>query len=187
MQRRRALIFTASLASAFALGCAASEGGPRYRVSARQLQEALEGRFPARYPVGRLFDLTVQAPRLRFLPEQNRVASEMELEAAGPVLGRTYRGGFDVDFGLRYEPSDRTIRAHSLQVRSMRLEGASPQALQLLDSYGQALAERALLEVVLHRLEPKDLATVDAMGLQPGDITVTRDGLSIGFVPRPLK
>ena len=34
-------------------------------------------------------------------------------------------------------------------------------------------------------LEPRELALTDAMGLQPGDITVTRTGLVIGFVNKP--
>jgi hypothetical protein len=39
---------------------------------------------------------------------------------------------------------------------------------------------------VLHRLSPRDLALPDSMGLQPGDITVTSQGLVIGFVNKPL-
>ncbi len=45
---------------------------------------------------------------------------------------------------------------------------------------------RTLLEVVLHRLRPQDLALPDGMGLHPGRITVTPEGLTIGFVPKPL-
>jgi hypothetical protein len=109
------------------------------------------------------------------------------LRAAGPALRRSYRGSFDVDFALRYEPSDQSIRAHELRVHSFRLPGLPPQTLMLLDAYGQALAEQALLEVVLHRLRPGDLALADTMGLQPGDITVTPEGLVIGFVPKQVR
>ncbi len=45
---------------------------------------------------------------------------------------------------------------------------------------------RTLLEVVLHRMRPQDLALPDGMGMQPGSITVTPEGLTIGFVPKPL-
>jgi hypothetical protein len=40
--------------------------------------------------------------------------------------------------------------------------------------------------VVLHELTAKDLAAVDAMGMQPGPITVTNNGLVIGLVLKPL-
>jgi hypothetical protein len=108
----------------------------------------------------------------------------MVLDAAGPALRRSYRGSFDVDFALRYEPIDQSIRAHALRAHSIRLPGLAPQTLQLLEAYGQALAEQALLEIVLHRLGARDLALADAMGLQPGDITVTPEGLIIGFVAK---
>ena len=55
----------------------------------------------------------------------------------------------------------------------------------LLNTYGPALAERTLLEVVLHTLRPQDLTLPGTMGLQPGNITVTNEGLTIGFVPKP--
>ena len=168
------------------LGCASSRAAdqPVYKVSIEQLQRVIAERFPARYPVGNLFNLEVEAPHLRLLPELNRLASEMVLDAAGPALRRSYRGSFDVDFALRYEPSDQSIRAHELRVHSFRLAGLPPQTLGLLQAYGQALAEQALLEVVLHRLGPRDLALADAMGLRPGDITVTAEGLVIGFVAK---
>ena len=157
---------------------------PTFKVSLEQMQRLVAERFPARYPVGELFNLDLDEPRLRLLPELNRLASEMVLQAAGPALRRSYRGSFDVDFALRYEQSDQSIRAHQLRVHSFRLAGMPPQTLQLLDAYGQALANQALLEVVLHRLRPSDLALADTMGLQPGQITVTPEGLLIGFVAK---
>jgi hypothetical protein len=57
-------------------------------------------------------------------------------------LRRSYSGSFDVDFALRYEPSDQSIRAHELRVHSFRPPGLPPQTLKLLDAYGQALRSR---------------------------------------------
>lgn len=61
-----------------------------------------------------------------------------------------------------------------------------PGVVALLNTYAPALAERSMLEVVLHQLQPKDLALADVMGLVPGSITVTDSGLVIGFVNKPL-
>ena len=184
--KRRSILSAATWLAWAGLGCASSGAADRpvYKVSIEQLQRMIAGHFPARYPVGNLFNLQVDAPRLRLLPELNRLASEMALDAAGPALRRSYRGSFDVDFALRYEPNDQSIRAYALRAHSIRLPGLAPQTLQLLEAYGQALAEQALLEVVLHRLGARDLALADAMGLQPGDITVTPEGLEIGFVAK---
>lgn len=163
-----------------------AQAQPSYTVSAEQLQQAVAQRFPLRYPVAGLFDLDLQAPRLRLLPEQNRVHAEMVVAAAGPVLPRSHSGSFDVDFALRYEPSDHTIRAHQLRFRNLRLSDLPPQASDLLNAYEPALAAQALQEVVLHQLRPQDLAMADDLAVQPGTITVTDKGLVIGFVPKPL-
>jgi hypothetical protein len=182
MKRRQLLSSIAAALGGLWVAQSRATAQPSYKVSAEQLQRVIDERFPTRYAVGNLFSLDVEAPRLRLLPELNRLASEMVMHAAGPALRRSYRGSFDVDFALRYEPGDQSIRAHELRVHSFRLPGLPPQTLKLLDAYGHALAEQALLEVVVHRLRPRDLALADAMGLQPGDITVTPEGLVIGFV-----
>jgi hypothetical protein len=185
MKRRLFLSAGACLAwGGVGLAASGPAAQPSFKVSLEQMQRLVAERFPARYPVADLFNLDVEAPRLRLLPELNRLASEMLLQAAGPALRRSYRGSFDVDFALRYEHSDQSIRAHDLRVHSFRLPGLPPQTLQLLNAYGRALAEQALLEVVLHRLRPRDLALADTMGLQPGLITVTPEGLLIGFVAK---
>jgi hypothetical protein len=157
---------------------------PSYRVSAEQLQRLVAERFPARYAVADLFTLEVDAPRVRLLPQTNRVASEFALHAAGPALRHGYSGSFEVDFGLRYEPRDQTLRAHRLRAHSFRVPGLPLQALQVLDAYGQVVAQQALFEVVVHQLHARDLALPDAMGFEPGEITVMEDALVIGFVPK---
>lgn len=188
--KRRCLLLTTpvwlAMAGAACSALPAARGGPPgYTVSAEQLQQAVASRFPLRYPVGGLLDLKLQAPRLRLLPELNRLGAELVVEAAGPALRRSYSGAFDLDFGLRYEARDQTIRAHQLRVNSMRFPGLPPGPSELLNAYGPALAGQALQDVVLHQLRPQDLALSDAMGLQPGSITVTPTGVRIGFVNKP--
>lgn len=155
-----------------------------YTISAEQMQGAVAEKFPRRYALGGLMNLDVQAPRLRLLPQQNRLNADMDVTASGPLLQRRYAGAFDVDFALRYEPSDRTIRAHQLHVNALRLEGLQPQAAEMLDIYGPQLAQQTLSEVVLHQLRPQDLAVPDGLGMQPSSITVTDKGLVVRFEPK---
>ena len=163
------------------LGMSHAIAQPSYKVSAEQLQQALGQRFPVRHKVEGLLNFDVQEPRLRLLPEQNRIASDMVIDVAGPALRRSYTGALEMDFELRYEPADQSIRAHRLQVHSLRLSGLPQRTAEMLEAYGPKLAEQALHEVVLHRLRPQDLALADAMGLQPATITVTSQGLVVGF------
>ncbi|MDO8770509.1 MAG: DUF1439 domain-containing protein [Burkholderiaceae bacterium] len=155
---------------------------PHYTVSAEQLQRAVAQRFPLRYPVPGLMNLDVQVPQLRLLPAQNRLGAEMVVNAAGPALERSHQGTLDVEFALRYEATDRTVRAHQLRVKRLQFPTLQPGVVALLNTYGPALARQGLLEVVVHQLSPQDLALPDGLGMQPGSLTVTSEGLVIGFV-----
>ena len=104
-------------AAAALLACSSVGAQPRFTVSAEQLQQVVGQRFPRRYPLAGLLDLAVQPPVLRLLPEQNRLGALMTVEASGAALNRKQTGTFDLDFALRYEPTDRTLRAHQIAIR----------------------------------------------------------------------
>ena len=157
---------------------------PHYKVSAARLQAAVAERFPLRYPLKGLMNLDVQVPQLRLLPALNRMAAEMVVLAAGPALQRRHQGTLEVEFALRYEASDHTVRAHQLRLARLQFPSLQSSVVALLNTYGPALADRTLLEVVLHTLRTQDLALPDTLGMQPGSITVTGEGLTIGFVPK---
>ena len=157
---------------------------PSYTVPLAQLQDMAAQRFPRSVPVQGLLDLTLQAPALRLLPEVNRLGAAMVVDAAGPALRRSHAGLFDVEFALRYEASARTLRAHQIRLGRLDFPTLKPAVVQLLNTYAPALAEQSLGEVVLHTLRPQDTALFDGLGLQPGPITVTPQGLAVAFVPR---
>jgi len=157
---------------------------PSHRVSAAQLERVLEQRFPRRFAVKGLLDIDLLVPRLRFLSEQNRLGAELPIEASGPALRRRYSGSVDLDFVLRYEASDQSIRAHQIRLNAVRVEGLNRDAANLLEAYVGQFSRQALGEVVLHQLRPQDLALATTMGLEPGAISVTPEGLVIAFVPQ---
>jgi hypothetical protein len=185
MQRRLLLSIpvAAALAGA-ALAPRSARAQPRFTVSAAQLQQAVAKRFPLRYAVRGLFELTVREPELRLLPELNRVATSMLVAVEGPALQRGASGEFDIDFGLRYEASDQSIRARGLRVRSLRVPDLPPPYPGLLDTLRDALAQQAFGEIVLHRLKLQDLGLAGSLGLEPDTITVVPEGLVITFAPR---
>ena len=158
---------------------------PSYTVPLEQLQEMVSTKFPRSVPVQGLVDLTLQAPRLRLLPEVNRLGAAMVVDAAGAALRRGHAGTFDVEFALRYEASDRSVRAHQIKLGRLDFPTLKPAVNELLNVYGPVLAEQSLREVTLHQLRPQDTALFDGMGLQPGPIPVTAKGLTVAFVGKP--
>ncbi|MBU4424750.1 MAG: DUF1439 domain-containing protein [Gammaproteobacteria bacterium] len=187
MLHRRRFLSTAT-GGLLALGAAALLLGrgalaqPSYTVPLAQLQEMVAQKFPRSVPVRGLLDLTLQAPRLRLLPEVNRLGAAMAVDAAGPALRRSHTGMFDVEFALRYEASDRTLRAHQLTLVRLEFPTLRPSVTEILNAYAPVLAEQSLREVTLHQLRPQDTAVFDGLGLQPGPITVTAQGLTVAFV-----
>ncbi|MDO9253510.1 MAG: DUF1439 domain-containing protein [Hydrogenophaga sp.] len=165
---------------------AAPASPPRLNVPLDVLQSEVGQRFPLRYPVAGLVNLDLAVPQLGLLPASNRLRAEMAVNAAGPILQRSQPGTFTVDFALRYEPSDRTLRAHQLKVYRMRFPGLPADAAELLNTYAPALAEQSLREVVLYQLNAQETAMADLLGLRPGRITVTDQGLAVELVTKPL-
>lgn len=184
IRRRRALLGALAVAALAGAGCNGALGPRSVTLSLEQMQDKVSARFPRRYPLAGLAELNLQAPRLALRPEQNRINVVMALEVTGPVLRRAHTGSLDVDFALRYEPTDQTLRATDLQVRALQIDGLPAQVSQLLAGLGPAPAQQALREVVLHQLQPRDLAVAERLGLQPGRITVTPRGLEIELLPR---
>jgi len=78
------------------------------------------------------------------------------------------------------------VRAHQLRLKRRQVPTLQPGVVVLIKTYGPALAEQTLLEVVVHRMRTQDLALPDSLGLQPDSITVTSEGLTFGFEPEPL-
>lgn len=186
LHRRR---FLRTTGSGLALGGAAlllagraAWAQPSYTVPLAQLQEMVATKFPRSVPVQGLFDLTLQPPRLRLLPEVNRLGAVMAVDAAGAALRRSHAGTFDVEFALRYEASDRTLRAHQIRLGRLDFPTLKPAVTELINAYAPVLAEQSLREVTLHQLRPQDTAMFDGLGLQPGPITVTANGLTVAFV-----
>ena len=173
-------------AAMWLLATPAALAQPSYTVPLEQLQEMVSTKFPRSVPVQGLVDLTLQAPRLRLLPEVNRLGAAMVVDAAGAALRRGHAGTCDVEFALRYEASDRSLRAHQIKLGRLAFPSLRPAVTDLLNAYAPVLAEQLLGEVTLHQLRPQDTALFDGLGLQPGPITVTAQGLTVAFVSKPL-
>lgn len=166
-----------------------AQAQPAYTITTPQIEEALAEKLPRRYRLGGLLNLEVQVPALRLLPAQNRINAVLPVVASGLAVSEGARdaaGSLDVDFALRYEPSDRTLRAQQIHVNALRIDGLRSAAAEMLNGYAQQLATQSLGEVVLHTLRPQDLALADGLGMQPGPITVTERGLRVEFVRKPV-
>lgn len=181
--RRRSLVL-ASLA-ALGSGACSTLGGPRtIEISQARLIEAMSRQFPLQIGLFAPLELIAMSPRLRLLPEENRLGTEIDLQIARGLGARSWSGTVGFSYALRYEPSDRSLRLDRLQIE--RLDLGSHVGLPNLRGgrVATALAEELLNDLVVYQLKPEDVHRLDAHGLAPGDIRVTAGGLAITLLPK---
>ncbi|MDO9278410.1 MAG: DUF1439 domain-containing protein [Polaromonas sp.] len=155
-------------------------------VSAERLQQAIAQRFPIKQRLAEVIELEVLPPRLSLLATSNRLATDIDLNVADRLLGGNYSGSIALDFGLRFEPNDNTIRMTGARVNRVSLAGVPEPYQTAITRNAPRLAERLFDNRVLHQFSDKDLSLVNGLGLEPGEITVTPNGLRVSLVPRPL-
>ena len=161
MSRRRFLLAVAA-ATTLTLSACSQAVPTKISVSQAQLEQGLLQQFPKRFPVAGLLQLEMQRPALR----------------------QSYAGRMEVRFALRYEPQDRTVRAHRVEVLSLQFDGADPAVADMVSTYGPRLASQALEAFALYHVKPEELQLADSLGLQPGAITVTPQGLDVAIVAK---
>jgi hypothetical protein len=179
---RRALVMTlAGLTPWLAAGCASID--PRHlTISQGELQSLLEREFPRRQRVMELLDVQLAAPRVRLLPERNRIATALDVTAVERLRGQALRGALSIEHGLRFEPSDGTLRLGRVQVDEFRLElGGTPLSGQAA-RIGALLAERALDDFVVYRVSDERQRLLAQAGVNNADIAVTTRGVEVRFV-----
>lgn len=182
LSRRRSLSRALVAAAGVALaGCANLMGPPRVAYSEAELNQMLGRRFPLEKRVLEALDLSLANPRLTLRPEAGRLATEFDLLASDRLFGHSWHGQLALDYGLRLERSDSSLRFAEPRVTRLALDkGASAQAERI----GALAIERLLADTVIHRLKPEQVERLAQAGLELGEVKVTANGVEISTRPR---
>lgn len=164
-------------------GCAALFGPRDVEVSQAQLQQAVERRFPLERRYLELLDVTVAAPRVALRPEVNRLATEFDVLISDRIFRAQHRGTIGLNYALRFEPSDNSVRLTNVRVDRFDIDGAPALLRQQLDRVAVMLAEQTLNERPVYTLRPKEVEAVQGRGYRPGEIRVTASGLIVTLLP----
>lgn len=184
MFRRRLFIAAAAASTLWVSAC--SQAVPtKISVTQAQIEQGLAGHFPKQFPIAGLLQLAVQQPQLQMLPASNQLQTNLVLQLSGIALPQSLSGRMQLRFGLYYEPKDRSVRAQRVEVMSLELKDASPAMVDMVQTYGLRIAEQALRGFPLYSVKAEDLELADSLGLQPGAITVTEQGLDVAIETKP--
>ncbi len=183
---RRRLLGALPLLSLIAMaGCASLGGGARHvDVSEAELLSRIAPQFPLRQRQLGLFDVLLEQPRLRMLPVDNRVQTEVDYAVGVALTGMApITGHLALSYGLRFEPSDNTVRLHQVRVERLGVDGLSAAQAGQVKKVGALIADDLLKDAVVHRVKTEDLRTLSGRGYRPGEIRVVPDGLRLTLDP----
>ena len=188
--RRRCLQWLpVALGGGLLAGCAGAgtPGGIGNQVlSEQRLDELVARAFPYTHRVSSLADITLQNPRLRLLPERNRLGTALDLTLAEQLAGSRVSGGMDLDYGLRYDANEGAVRMTDVRVNRLAVDQLAPQYQSLLSQYAPPLAEQLLDDFALYRFPDTQLALARSLGLVVSALRVEPDGLHIALAPERL-
>ena len=170
-------------------GCAILNPGPKsVHVSEAKLQQLIGSQFPYNSRVLDVLDVLLSNPRMKLDAANNRIHTGLDLSVtprnvAAPLANRDLKGALEMSYGLRFEPTDNSVRMTDVRVKSLQINGASAQLQSLINQLGSVLAERVLKDYSLYKLSDKDLSAAKGWGYKPGAFTVSSDGLYLTLDP----
>ena len=169
--------------------CATQPPPPKtISVTEARLAQMIASQFPFNSEMLEVLDVVVSTPRITLDPVANRINTSLDLTvAANSVLGllidKTYKGGVDMSYGLRFEPSDNSVRMTDVRVSRFSVEGTPAAMKRPIEKLGPSLAQRVLKDFPVYRLRPEDLQAAEGWGYKPGVFSVVPGGLSITLDP----
>jgi hypothetical protein len=153
--------------------------GNEYTFSQRQLQTALERKFPFSKRYLELFDIQLANPRLTLDPARNRVNLQFDAIVDNKLFFRQpLAGRFALDSGLRYDAPSRSVVLQDPEVQQFDVQGLPSQYSRQINALGGILAEQLLQDYALYTFRPDQLR-VAGTDVEPGTITVLSDGINV--------
>jgi hypothetical protein len=165
-------------------GCASLMGSHDVDISESQLTLLLARQFPMERKVLEVIDLDITNPQIHLLPETNRIGTELDVSAFDRLFGTRATGHVQLDYGLRFQASDHTIRMTQVRVRDLTLESGSNTLHGAAQRIGGLVAENVLENLTLFKMKPTQADEMDRLNLVASPIVVTAQGIRMTVSPR---
>lgn len=171
--------------AALLVSCVAFNPGVRtVQISEARLGEIIARQFPFSSRYLEVFDVTISAPRVTLLPESNRIATQFNYSTGSFLLGaREFAGALNLNYALRFEPSDNTVRLTDVRAEGVQVPGVPAAYQRQANRLGGLLTENLLRDFVVHRLSADDLKTAAGWGYQPSEFKVVPGALLLQLNP----
>lgn len=187
--RRR--FVTAALAamavSASLAACGATPTFPfipnHYTFSKNDVQRAVARKFPYQRTVSQVFDVALANPAVGLLPEQNRIAVQLDARFASPFLREPVNGTFTVSAQLAYDPASLSVVLRAPAVDRVNLQGDAQAYAPQVGQAAGLLATQVLTDYPIYTFKPEQLQFA-GVNYEPGTITILTNGIRVEIVEK---
>ena len=177
------MLACALLAAATFAGCGGLSGPRQVVLTPADLMRTMAPRFPVERRLLGVLQVRADLPRLRIVPDTQRIAAEFDVTVDDRLSRQVYRGVIAFDSRLRYEPSDQSVRFDQLRVQRLQFDGLGSAAQPLLQSIGPALAEQLLSDMTVYRISEDKLRAAERRGYAPSAVSVGNQGVVVELRP----
>ncbi|RKU01361.1 DUF1439 domain-containing protein [Burkholderia sp. Nafp2/4-1b] len=154
-----------------------------YTFSRGDVQKAVARKFPYQKTVAQIVDVSLANPAVNLLPDQNRVAVQLDAHFASPLLRAPVSGKFTVSGQLAYDAPSRSVVLKAPAVDSLVLDGDAQMYAQQISAAAGLLATQALTNYPIYTFKPEQLQFA-GVNYEPGTITILTNGIRVAIVEK---
>ncbi|KVF66826.1 hypothetical protein WJ15_05885 [Burkholderia cepacia] len=154
-----------------------------YTFSRGDVQKAVARKFPYQKTVAQVVDVSLANPAVNLLPDQNRVAVQLDAHIASPFLRAPVSGKFTVSGQLAYDAPSRSVVLKSPAVDSLALDGDAQMYAQQVGAAAGLLATQLLTNYPIYTFKPEQLQFA-GVNYEPGTITILTNGIRVAIVEK---
>jgi len=155
----------------------------QYTFSRRQVQDAVQRKFPYRRSVQQLFDVALTHPVVALQPERNRVAVRVDVRLDSPLMQQPVDGAFTMSSELAYDSAGRAVILRSPSVDSVDVDGDAAAYAAQINAVAALVATQLLNGYPVYTFKPDQLQFA-GVRYEPGTITVLTNGIRVQIVEK---
>ncbi len=177
------LIAAIALALVAACGIASALAPNHYTFSQRDVQKAVERKFPYRKTAVQMFEVVLMNPVVELQPTRNRIAVRVDAQLTSPLMKQPLEGVFKISGQLAYDAASLSVRLIAPAVDTIELKGGARVYTEGIGAVAGLLLTGILDREVIYTFKPEQLRFAGA-NYEPGTIKILTDCVRVAIVKK---
>ncbi|WP_144111884.1 DUF1439 domain-containing protein [Paraburkholderia sp. BCC1886] len=155
----------------------------QYTFSQRQVQEAVQRKFPYQRTISQVFEVALTHPVVGFLPDANRISVQLDARFVSPFMPQPVDGVFTLSSELAYDATGKAVVLRSPTVDHVSVSGDAQAYTQQINAAAAVLATQLLNNYPIYTFKPEQLQ-FGGVNYEPGTITILTNGIRVQIVEK---